>query len=50
MLLDNERNRINNKLKKEYPECINCPHLEVQNVDSEMVRCFYRIKDKCILK
>lgn len=50
MLSENEKNRIKNKLKKEYPECIKCPHLEVENVEKGQVHCFYRVKDKCILK
>ena len=49
MLSENEKNRIKNKLKKEFPECIKCPHLEVENVEKGQVHCFYRVKDKCIL-
>ena len=45
-----EKKYVKNKLKKEYPECIKCPHLEVENVEKGQVHCFYRVKDKCILK
>lgn len=50
MLSENEKNRIKNKLKKEYPECVKCPYLEIENVEKGIVKCFYRVKDKCILK
>ena len=43
MLSENEKNRIKNKLKKEFPECIKCPHLEVENVEKGQLHFFYRV-------
>jgi len=40
-----------NRLKRQLPtECMNCSMLEVINVNKEKVKCFYRIKNKCILE
>lgn len=36
------------KLNRQYPECSNCPYLEKRS--DNKVYCFYRCKDKCILK
>lgn len=49
MLSENEKNRIKNKLKKEYSECVKCPYLEIENAEIGKVRCFYRLNDKCVL-
>lgn len=39
------------RLKKWLPEeCKNCSHLEIINLNRMKVRCFYRIKEKCVLK
>lgn len=38
------------KLKIDLPEkCKECGQLEIINLDKGQVRCFYKIKDKCIL-
>lgn len=39
------------RLKKELPEQFkNCSFLEVIDLDKQIVRCPYRIKDRCILR
>lgn len=40
-----------NELKKHLPkECKNCSMLQVIDLNNKKVNCFYRMKDKCILK
>ena len=40
-----------NRLKRQLPlECANCTMLEIINIDTEKVKCFYRINNKCILE
>ena len=39
---------LNGKIKREYPECANCPFLEKRGTNE--VYCFYRSKDECLLK
>ena len=49
MLFETEKSKFNKELKKGYLECLNCPFLEVQDLERGKVRCFYRVKDKCVL-
>ena len=54
-MLDVQEKYINKerlqKLKRNLPEqCKNCSFLEVINLEKQKVRCFYRKKDRCILK
>ena len=39
------------EIKKKLPkECKNCTFLEYIDLSNRKVRCFYRMKDKCMLK
>ena len=39
------------RLKRNLPEqCRNCSFLEIIDLDHLEVKCFYKIKEKCILK
>ena len=39
------------RLKRKLPEqCRNCSFLEIINSEHYKVKCFYKIKNKCILK
>ena len=54
-MLDVQEKYINKerlqKLKRNLPEqCKNCSFLEVINLEKQKIRCFYRAKDRCILK
>ena len=45
------REMLMNKLKKQLPEqCKKCGMLEIININKGEVRCFYKIKDKCMLE
>lgn len=37
-------------LKKEYPLCANCSHLEILNIDKCKVRCPYMINKRCAIE
>ena len=49
MLFETEKSKFNKELKKEYPECLNCPFLEIEDLEKKKARCFYRVKNKCML-
>lgn len=49
MRYKSEKQVFKEKLEREYPECLNCPFLEVKNLEEGKVKCFYRTKDRCIL-
>lgn len=39
------------RLRSNLPEqCEHCPHLEVIDLKNMKVKCFYRVKNKCLLK
>lgn len=50
MRIKNEKDKLNKMLKLKYPMCVNCPFLEVRDLDDKKVYCFYRNKEKCLLK
>ncbi len=50
MLFETEKSKLNKELKKEYSECLNCPFLEIRDLEKGQVKCFYRIKDRCLLE
>lgn len=39
----------NKQIKREYPECGNCPFLEKRKTDNS-IYCFYRSKEECLLR
>ena len=41
--------RLKDELRKEYPECVRCSHLQVIDLSKRIVHCPYRIK-KCMLE
>lgn len=46
-----EEKKILNKLYKELPEqCRHCSFLEVVDLEKMKVKCFFRIKEKCLLE
>ena len=36
------------QIKREYPECSECPFLEKRGANE--VYCFYRVKEECLLR
>lgn len=50
MLFETEKSKFDKELNKEYPECLNCPFLRIEDLEKRKVRCFYKVKEKCILK
>jgi len=38
---------MNKKIKREYPECAECPFLEKRGANE--VYCFYRSKNECLI-
>ena len=42
-----KRKQIINELPE---QCKNCSFLEIIDLDKQIVRCPYRVKDKCIIK
>ena len=54
-MIDEEQKYENNyklkQIKNELPEqCKNCSFLEVINLDKQIVRCPYRIRERCLIK
>ena len=46
-----EKNLKIKSLKRQLPEsCVNCPFLEIINLDKMQVHCPYMVKDKCIIE
>lgn len=40
---------LKKQIRKSYPECEKCPFWEKRKTSNE-VYCFYRYKDRCVLK
>lgn len=38
---------INKQIKRDYPECLQCPFLERRG---DNIYCFYRSKEECLLR
>lgn len=43
-----EEEILKKQIKREYPECSDCPFWEKR--DKNTIYCFYRSKDECLLK
>jgi hypothetical protein len=50
LFVDREKENFKKWLKVECPECVNCSFLEVKDYSKMTCRCFYRFKNKCVLK
>lgn len=50
MWIKNEKDKLNKMLNRKYPRCVNCPFLEIRDLENKKLHCFYKLKGKCMLK
>lgn len=50
MYFKSRAQKFKEELEKEYPECVNCTHLEILNLNKGKVRCPYMINNRCAIE
>jgi endonuclease YncB( thermonuclease family) len=50
MWVDKSKEKFQKWLKIECPVCVNCKFLEVESYKDLKCKCFYRFKNRCVIK
>ena len=50
MYIERQEQKFVKELKRQFPSCVNCSHLEILNLEKGKVRCPYMINKRCAIK